>query len=101
MAETTIKVVINWVDSKATIGVSSPGCDPVLSLATGSIEEVAAQVAPVVIQAREKWQESPLNPKTQRDLTPPKPAPAPSRASSQPKPVPRKKQQEAVQEKFF
>ena len=75
-----VKIVILLREGKASVGVQSPGCDPQIFIAEGSLEEVLGKVSDLVKQAQEKWAQSPQNPKT--DIVIPPPGPPPSRTQS-------------------
>ena len=76
-----LKIVIVQRGSKIAVGVQAPNCDPVMTIISGTMEEVLSQVPDLVSTARAKWQDIPLNPKSQRvPITPP---PVPSAAAPQ------------------
>jgi len=79
-----VKIVILLREGKASVGIQSPGCDPQIFIAEGSLEEVLGKVSGLVKQAQEKWAQSPQNPKTDIVPTPPSSPPArtPSPSSS-------------------
>jgi hypothetical protein len=81
-----LKIVILHREGKASVGVQSPGCDPQLSVADGTLEQVLERVPGLVKQAREKWAQSPQNPKTQMVTAPPGPStmrtPSPANTTS-------------------
>ena len=78
-----IKLVINFrlatspdqKTVKAVIGVSSPGCDPVMAVVDGDIEMVMDSAVGLLDRAKEQWAVSPKNPKSE---TPAPAAPAPA-----------------------
>jgi len=70
-----IKVVISVKDSRGSIGLQSPDCDPVFTSLEGDLETALARVPELVQQAQEKWAESARYPKA--DV--PKPPPPPPR----------------------
>jgi hypothetical protein len=82
-----LKIVILHREGKASVGVQSPGCDPWISAIEGTLEQALERVPGLVNQAREKWAQSPQNPKTEIVI----PAPSvsqsrtPSSSSSSPK----------------
>ena len=93
-----VKIVMLLREGKASVGVQSPGCDPQIFIAEGSLEEVLGKVPGLVKQAQGKWAQSPQNPKT--DIAIPPPAPPPSRTPS-PASSPKKNAQDKDQPAFF
>jgi hypothetical protein len=79
-----LKIVILLRESKASVGVQSPGCDPQISIMEGTLEQVLERVPGLAKQAQEKWAQSPQNPRTEIVTAPPSPTPSrtPSPASS-------------------
>jgi len=75
-----IKVVISLKDSRGSIGIQSPNCDPVFTTLEGDLEAALERVTDLVQQAREKWAENARYPKA--DVPQPPPPPQPSRAQS-------------------
>lgn len=75
-----VKIVILLRDGKASVGVQSPGCDPQIFIAEGSLEEVLGKVPGLVKQAQEKWAQSPQNPRS--SIVTPSPSPSPARTSA-------------------
>lgn len=92
-----LKIVITLRDGKATVGIQSPGCDPVVSAVTGGLEEVLAQAPALVTRAREQWRVKPKYPRTTR-VTALAPALA---APARPHPVPAKPAAATVTPKMF
>jgi hypothetical protein len=93
-----VKIVIVLKEGKSSVGVQTPGCDPQIFIAEGSLEEVLDRVPNLVKQAQEKWAQSPQNPKT--DIAIPPLAPPPSRTPS-PASSPKKTTQPKDQPAFF
>lgn len=57
-----IKIVVNIKETKAVIGVQSPGCDPVFETAEGDLAEILGHTANLVETATERWKTQPKNP---------------------------------------
>jgi len=95
-----LKVVIILKEGKASVGIQSPDCDPVLTVMQGSLEEVLPQVPGLVASAREKWREKPKYPKTTR-IPPPAPASARPAATAARAPAAPAKPKEGQTAKLF
>ena len=68
-----IKVVIVFKGDRGSIGVQAPDCDPHFVTLEGGLEAALARVPGLVEEARQRWAESPRNPKTERSVPPPQP----------------------------
>jgi len=73
-----LKIVISLRGEKGSVGVQAPGCDPVFLAFEGGLEEALGRVPGLVSEARERWERSPLYPRTPHEL-----APAPQSAQAQ------------------
>lgn len=71
-----LKVVVHLSGGQARVGVQEESTDPVLeTLGAGTLEEALAAVPGVVTRARERWAQTPRNPKYEGPpLPPPQPA---------------------------
>ena len=78
MEQGELKVVVHLKDGRARVGVQEKGTDPVVeSLEAGTLEELLDTVPAVLQRARERWAQSPQNPKYEGPPPPPPPTPAP------------------------
>jgi hypothetical protein len=85
-----LKVVLHLKDGRARIGVQEKGTDPVVeSLEAAALDNLLAAVPAVVQRARERWAQSPQNPKYQG----PPPPPATPRPTPTPTPHPSRRAQ--------
>lgn len=75
------KIVIVLKENRATIGVSSPECDPVFDMVEGDLTEIFARAAATLERAREQWTDSPRYPKSDMPAPPPPARAAPARAA--------------------
>ena len=50
-----IKVVISVKDSRGSIGLQSPDCDPIFTTLEGDLEAALARVPELVQQAQDRW----------------------------------------------
>ena len=57
-----VKIVVNYKDGKAVVGVNSPGCDPVFEMVEGDLLTILSNTATLTARAQEKWKTSPKNP---------------------------------------
>lgn len=81
MEQGELKVVVHLKDGRALIGVQEKGTDPVVeSLEAGTLEELLGSVPAVLQRARERWSQSPQNPKYEGPPPPPPPTPGPRSA---------------------
>jgi len=95
-----LKVVLTQRRGKTAVGVQSEGCDPVVSVLPGDMEQALDRVSDLVDRARARWQQSPRYPKSERVVpAPPVRASAPAGQSST-KPAP-KKAEPQPQSKLF
>ena len=79
-----IKVVISVKDSRGSIGLQSPDCDPIFTTLEGDLETALARVPELVQQAQERWAESARYPKADVPKPPPPPEPSQTVPRSQP-----------------
>lgn len=93
-----IKIVINFKDDKAVVGVMAPSCDPVMKTYTGDLPTIFGYTSGLVEEARAKWVTSPKNPTI--DLPKPAVKEAPA-SSSKAKPVPAATQATKTQPAMF
>ena len=70
-----LKIVIVLKESKGSIGISAPDCDPVFDVFDGGLDGVLQRVPVLVEEARVRWALSPRYPKCEK---PPAPAVAPA-----------------------
>ena len=78
MEQGELKVVLHLKVGRARIGVQDKGTDPVVEfLEAATLEELLAAVPAVLQRARERWAQSPQNPKSEGPPPPPPPTPAP------------------------
>jgi hypothetical protein len=76
--EREIKVVILSRGARCSIGVQSPGCDPVFAVIDGDLDAALEGVPAIVQEARAQWAEAPRYPTGEL----PKPAtPAPRQST--------------------
>jgi len=68
-----IKVVISLKDSRGSVGVQAPGCDPILTTLEGDLGVALERVPDLVQQAQERWAESARYPKADMPKPPPPP----------------------------
>jgi len=66
-----IKVVISVKDSRGSIGLQSPDCDPIFTSLEGDLETALARVPELVQQAQDRWAESARYPKADLPKPPP------------------------------
>jgi len=78
-----LKVVIILKDSRVMLGVQSPDCDPVYTTLEGTLADALKRVPKLVDEAKQKWIDSPRNPKA--NLPAPEPGPSPARTPTTPK----------------
>lgn len=64
VADDSIKIVINMKGNRATIGVQSPGADPVFGTAEGDQSSIFVATAILLDKAKEQWKTNRLNPKS-------------------------------------
>ncbi len=50
-----IKILIDWTEGSALVGVQRIGDDPIFTLVNGSIEEAISKVPGMLVDAKEKW----------------------------------------------
>lgn len=79
-----VKIVVNFKENAAMIGIGKPDCDPILSKAEGNLSVVLKAVPKLVADAQASWEANPKYKKCETDLKPP-PAPAREITRSQPK----------------
>jgi len=78
MEQGDLKVVLHLKGERGEVGVQEKGTDPVVeSLEAGTLEELLDTVPAVLQRARERWAQSPQNPKYEGPPPPPPPTPAP------------------------
>lgn len=80
-----LKVVINFKENKATVGLQSPDCDPVLNTVEGELQVVLQQLPELIQKAQEQWSQSARYPKTSRPELPalaPQPAATASKSAA-------------------
>lgn len=107
MSETEqgLKMVIIEIGTKVSVGIHTPKCDPVITVVPGRIEEALPGIAALIAEARARWAQSPLNPKSEREIPKPQPpvrTPAQPAAAGKPglhSPAPKKK--DPLQKNFF
>jgi hypothetical protein len=74
-----VKIVVNFKDDVAMVGVGKPDCDPKLFRVEGKLPAVLKGILTQVKTAEDAWAKSPRYPKTDwKPPTPPTP-PAPAR----------------------
>jgi len=91
-----IKVVIVLKENRGSIGVKALDCDPVFDIFEGGLEAALERVPGLVEEARQRWTESPKNPKTERSVPPPQPAPAQPQRAAQRQSTPPSPQQRLI-----
>ena len=79
-----IKVVIVLKGDRGSVGVQAPDCDPLFVTIEGGLEAALERVPGLVEEARQRWAESPRNPKTERSVPPPQPVRARAQRQSPP-----------------
>ena len=95
-----LKVVVEELADKTVVGVQAKGCDPVLTVLPGqTLEEALERVLDLLVQARERWAQSPRMPEYQRPPEPAKPTRPAARATAVAAPKPR--QPEVVRPKLM
>ncbi|MDD5060747.1 MAG: hypothetical protein PHN44_00505 [Candidatus Marinimicrobia bacterium] len=57
------KLVVQYKDGKALVGISAEGCDPIFEKVEGDIATVLGTAAVLVDTAQEKWKTAKRNPK--------------------------------------
>ena len=77
MEQGDLKVVLHLKGERGEVGVQDKGTDPVVEfLEATTLEELLAAVPGVLQRARERWAQSPQNPKYEGPPPPPPPTPA-------------------------
>lgn len=77
-----LKVVITLRGDKGSMGIQSPGCDPVFSIHEGDLQCLLQTVPGKVEEARSRWESNPRYPRCQQELTPPTTAQTPPRQTT-------------------
>ncbi|MBI4284523.1 MAG: hypothetical protein HY670_01305 [Chloroflexi bacterium] len=72
-----MKIVIALKGNTASIGIQSPGCDPVFARVEGDLTAVLQSIPGLVEDARRRWEANQRYPKCETVLSPPAPAPTP------------------------
>lgn len=85
-----VKIVVNFKDNVALIGVGKPDSDPALFRAEGDLSTVLKGLPALVKAAEGAWANSARYPVT--DWKPPAPPPRPSVPARQPKEKPKPKE---------
>jgi hypothetical protein len=79
------KIVVNFKDGRAVVGVSAPDSDPVFGTVEGDMPKVLSGAMDLLAVAQEKWKTQKRNPAANL----PKPAPVPATTTTpSAKPVP-------------
>ncbi len=92
-----LKIVIVMREDRMMVGVQRTECDPVYETIQGSLSDVLTRIPNLVEEAKQKWAETPKNPKAN---LPAPPAPAPSTVSTRPR-TPTTPKQPPAQPSFF
>ena len=96
--EREIKVVILSRGDRSSVGVQSPGCDPVFTVVDGDLEEALERVPDVLEEARTKWAEAPRYPRG--EVPTPEPAPR-ARQSTPTQSPPARQTRQSPQQRLF